>query len=111
MQYIRGLEHYDNARKTAVTFGKFDGLHKGHMTLVDTVKKLQDKDDVDSVVCAFDMDSPALLMLPQERQIHLEDEVEIRLLGRAISKLSPREQTIIKLRFGLGRREGTSGFS
>ena len=26
MQYIRGLEHYDNARKTAVTFGKFDGL-------------------------------------------------------------------------------------
>ena len=70
MQYIRGLEHYDNARKTAVTFGKFDGLHKGHMTLVDTVKKLQDKDDVDSVVCAFDMDSPALLMLPQERQIH-----------------------------------------
>ena len=76
MQYIKGLEHYDNARKTAVTFGKFDGLHKGHMTLVDTVKKLQDKDDVDSVVCAFDMDSPALLMLPQERQIHLEDEVD-----------------------------------
>ena len=72
MQYIKGLEHYDNARKTAVTFGKFDGLHKGHMTLVDTVKKLQDKDDVDSVVCAFDMDSPALLMLPQERQIHLD---------------------------------------
>lgn len=37
---------------------------------------------------------------------HLEDEVEITLLGKAISKLSPREQTIIKLRFGLGRREG-----
>ena len=29
MQYIKGLEHYANARKTAVTFGKFDGLHKG----------------------------------------------------------------------------------
>lgn len=36
---------------------------------------------------------------------HLEDEVEITLLGKAISKLSPREQTIIKLRFGLGRGE------
>lgn len=36
----------------------------------------------------------------------LEDEVEIKLLGKAISKLSPREQTIIKLRFGLGRQEG-----
>lgn len=35
----------------------------------------------------------------------LEDEVEITLLGKAISKLSAREQTIIKLRFGLGRGE------
>ena len=35
----------------------------------------------------------------------LEDEVEISLLAKAISKLSPREQTIIKLRFGLGRGE------
>ena len=58
MQYIRGLEHYDNARKTAVTFGKFDGLHKGHMTLVDTVKKLQDKDDVDSVCLLYTSPSP-----------------------------------------------------
>ena len=37
---------------------------------------------------------------------HLEDEVEITLLGKAISKLSPREQTIIKLRFGLNNSEG-----
>lgn len=37
---------------------------------------------------------------------HLEDEVEITLLAKAISKLSPREQTIIKLRFGLGASEG-----
>ena len=36
----------------------------------------------------------------------LEDEVEITLLGKAIAKLSPREQTIISLRFGLGRAEG-----
>lgn len=36
----------------------------------------------------------------------LEDEVEITLLGKAIAKLTPREQTIIKLRFGLGRAEG-----
>ena len=36
----------------------------------------------------------------------LEDEVEITLLGKAISKLTKREQTIIRLRFGLGNREG-----
>ena len=32
-----------------------------------------------------------------------EDEVEISLLSKAIRKLSPREQTIIRLRFGLGK--------
>ena len=36
----------------------------------------------------------------------LEDEVEIALLGKAISKLTKREQMIIRLRFGLGNREG-----
>ena len=36
----------------------------------------------------------------------MEDEVEITLLGKAINKLSPREQMIIKLRFGLNNDEG-----
>ena len=36
----------------------------------------------------------------------LEDEVEISLLGKAISKLTKREQMIIRLRFGIGNREG-----
>ena len=36
----------------------------------------------------------------------LEDEVEIALLGKAISKLTKREQMIIRLRFGIGNREG-----
>lgn len=36
----------------------------------------------------------------------MEDEVEITLLGKAINKLSPREQTIIKLRFGLNNADG-----
>ena len=35
-----------------------------------------------------------------------EDEVEITLLGKAISKLTKREQMIIRLRFGLGNRAG-----
>ena len=36
----------------------------------------------------------------------LEDEVESALLGKAISKLTKREQMIIRLRFGIGNREG-----
>lgn len=36
----------------------------------------------------------------------MEDEVEITLLAKAISKLSQREQTIIRLRFGLNHPDG-----
>ena len=32
----------------------------------------------------------------------LEDEIEKKLLNAAISRLSPREQKIVELRFGLG---------
>lgn len=36
----------------------------------------------------------------------MEDEVEVSLLLKAIGRLSPREQTIIRLRFGLNNDEG-----
>ncbi len=36
----------------------------------------------------------------------MEDEVEITLLAKAINNLSPREQMIIHLRFGLNNAEG-----
>ena len=36
----------------------------------------------------------------------LEHEVECTLLGKAIEKLSPREQTIIRLRYGLQSDDG-----
>lgn len=36
----------------------------------------------------------------------IEHEVERSLLGKAIGKLTPREQTIIKLRFGLASTDG-----
>ena len=36
----------------------------------------------------------------------IEQEVEKNLLGKAISKLSEREQTIVKLRFGINMPDG-----
>lgn len=55
MQYIKEIQFYHNENKTAVTLGKFDGLHLGHETLVERVIAHQKKDGVDSVVFAFDM--------------------------------------------------------
>jgi RNA polymerase sporulation-specific sigma factor len=36
----------------------------------------------------------------------IENEVEKKLLNRAIDKLSEREKTIVRLRFGLNTRDG-----
>ncbi len=55
MQYIKGIENYHNTNQTAITLGKFDGLHLGHELLVERVIEHQKEDDVDSVVFAFDM--------------------------------------------------------
>lgn len=76
MQYISWLSHYHDDRKTAVTFGKFDGLHRGHQILVDKVRKLSEKEEICSVVCSFDMHPlweekgilPQVLMTGEERR-------------------------------------------
>ena len=80
MQYIRGLSNYNDSGKSAVTFGKFDGLHKGHQKLVKKVREYGEKDKINSIVCAFDMRplweekglNPQVLMNDKERQMHLE---------------------------------------
>lgn len=37
MEYITGIEQYAGIEKTALTLGKFDGLHKGHQKLIDKI--------------------------------------------------------------------------
>lgn len=76
MQYIKGLNKYTDSGRSAVTFGKFDGLHRGHQELVKTVRELSEKEDVSSVVCAFDMYQKNVLMTKEERLLHLENEVD-----------------------------------
>lgn len=55
MEYIRGLESYSDLGETAVTLGKFDGLHRGHQKLIRRVQNLKAEYHLRSVVFAFDM--------------------------------------------------------
>lgn len=55
MQYITELDRYRDDRRSAVTLGKFDGLHRGHQQLVGRVKEHAAAGDMVSIVCAFDM--------------------------------------------------------
>lgn len=76
MQYIKGLKDYHDDSQTAVTLGKFDGVHRGHEKLVEKVIEYADTAGVKSVVCAFDMlafskkhvDERCILMTKEERK-------------------------------------------
>lgn len=74
MNYITGIESYNGKQKTAVTLGKFDGLHRGHQKLVDKIREYA-SDECDTVLCAFDMHRESI-MTNQERREHLEGRID-----------------------------------
>lgn len=74
MDHITGIENYHGTKKTAVTIGKFDGLHRGHQKLVDKIRDYA-SDECDSVLCAFDMHRDAI-MTNRERREHLEGKID-----------------------------------
>lgn len=82
MQYVKGIDAYQNDRPSAITLGKFDGLHQGHELLVSRVVEHQKNDNVDGVVFAFDM-SPLFQKLNKEPDFLLTNEEKAkRLEGR-----------------------------
>lgn len=74
MNYITGIESYNGKQKTAVTLGKFDGLHRGHQKLVDKIREYA-SDECETVLCAFDMHRESI-MTNQERREHLEGRID-----------------------------------
>mgnify|MGYP003101631985 CR=1 FL=1 len=74
MKYITEIESYNGIKKTAVTIGKFDGLHRGHQRLIDKIREYA-SNECESIVCAFDMSRDSI-MTNRERREHLEDRVD-----------------------------------
>lgn len=83
MQYIRGIENYNCPNHTAITLGKFDGLHRGHQKLIAQVKNYADE-QIKSVVFSFDMlpffaeqgKRQHILMTREEKCRRLENQVD-----------------------------------
>ena len=82
MKYVKGIEAYQDTRDSAITLGKFDGLHLGHELLVSRVEEHQAQDGVVGIVFAFDM-RPMLEKLNKPYQLLLTNkEKATRLKGR-----------------------------
>lgn len=73
MQYITEISSYHSEKHSAVTLGKFDGLHRGHQKLIDKIREYASKDEeIESVVCAFNMGKASLLTALERRERLLE---------------------------------------
>ena len=86
MQYIKGLDAFDGRNHTAVTLGKFDGLHRGHQKLIKKVCQLKAKKGVRSVVFAFDM-NPLYEKLGKSREGIMSNEERRCLLDKKVDVL------------------------
>lgn len=67
MQYLNTLESWKSDKATAVTLGKFDGLHRGHQKLVEQIGRYR-SDKVAGIICAFDMGRDSLLTSAQRKR-------------------------------------------
>ena len=83
MQYIKGIDAFREEKRTAVTLGKFDGLHRGHQKLIEKIRSYAGNDCV-SVVCAFDMQR-SCLMTKEERKKLLAGKVDYLEISPAVA--------------------------
>ncbi len=73
MELIKDTTEFQISEPTAVTLGKFDGLHQGHRLLVDRVLAKK-KEGLASLIFTFDFGSRPALTLPEERREILSRE-------------------------------------
>ena len=54
MNVVFGLENIKNAKPAATTVGTFDGVHLGHVKIINSLKHLAEKDNLISTLITFD---------------------------------------------------------
>lgn len=73
MIFIRD-KHFNINQKTVVTFGKFDGIHKGHRKLFVKAREIADKENLLLVAFAFKVVSGCRFGYMENEQITTSDE-------------------------------------
>ncbi len=81
MRYINDVNAINQEKHTAVTLGKFDGIHKGHRKLLTLLGKLAEEEQLEKAVFTFNISPQArishrkyrTLLTNEERRAMLEE--------------------------------------
>lgn len=76
MRYITKTLEFEALKPSAVTLGKFDGVHRGHRRLIDRILELGSREGLETVIFTFDVppqsrlsgEEPQLLLTNGERR-------------------------------------------
>lgn len=78
MEYIHGVKDFTLDKATAVTLGKFDGVHMGHQKLISIVKEKASERNILSA--AYTFDRLPLSICPQKHQHFITTNSERRMI-------------------------------
>lgn len=67
MRIIEGTTEFQVQEETAISIGKFDGLHQGHQLLVERIVKKK-QEGLKALIFTFDFGDRPVLLLPEERR-------------------------------------------
>ena len=71
MRLITGTTEFETTEATAISLGKFDGLHMGHQLLVNRILKKKEE-GLKALIFTFDFGDRPMLLLPEERRALLK---------------------------------------
>lgn len=70
MRIYNSIEDFPSDINTIVTIGTFDGVHKGHQTLINRINEIADKEGLESVLLTFHP-HPRQVLFPEDQQLRL----------------------------------------
>ena len=71
MKIYHSIKDFPSNINTIVTIGTFDGVHKGHKTIINRINEIAKKEGLESVILTFD---------PHPRHVIYPDDQELRLI-------------------------------
>lgn len=72
MKYTSDTTEFYSEKPSAVTLGKFDGLHRGHQKLIREVVRIAKAEDLCGIAFTIEPDNRKILLTPEEKQMQME---------------------------------------
>ena len=84
MKVYHSIEEFPSDINTIITIGTFDGVHKGHQTIIDKLNATAKKEGLQSVLLTF---------YPHPRHVLFPDDQKLKLISTIEEKTRALEKT------------------